>query len=166
LGIALITLRVGGLHHIVGKLSIRATTFLQTSSQLEVYTQSYGPLKLQKSQLWEFRDSHLGVLRQNDIWVLVMWPCIEYTIKGKVVAQVWAVVSLVSSWLIHASRCSNYALTNLLFSLCKFVWVIELLVNLPNPIPELQDALLPPKCCEPRSEPQLLFLSMSSPLGS
>jgi hypothetical protein len=31
-------------------------------------------------------DSHLGVLGQNDIWVLVPWPGIEYTIRGKVVA--------------------------------------------------------------------------------
>jgi hypothetical protein len=30
-------------------------------------------------------------------------------------------------------RCSNYALTNLLFGLCRFVWIIELLVNLPSP---------------------------------
>jgi len=35
--------------------------------------------------LWEFRDSHLGVPRQNDIWVLVLWSGTKYTIKGKVV---------------------------------------------------------------------------------
>ncbi len=33
-------------------------------------------------------------------------------------------------------KCSNYALTNLLFGLCKFVWVIDLLVTLPNPHPK------------------------------
>jgi hypothetical protein len=32
-------------------------------------------------------------------------------------------------------KCSNYALTNLLFGLCKFMWIIELLVILPNPHP-------------------------------
>jgi hypothetical protein len=32
-------------------------------------------------------------------------------------------------------KCSNYALTNLLFGLCRFMWVIELLVNLPSPHP-------------------------------
>jgi hypothetical protein len=42
----------------VGKLSTRATTFLQTSYQSHVYTQSYGPIKLQESQLWEFQESH------------------------------------------------------------------------------------------------------------
>jgi hypothetical protein len=30
-------------------------------------------------------------------------------------------------------KCSNYALTNLLFGLCKFVWVIDLFVTLLSP---------------------------------
>jgi hypothetical protein len=38
--------------------------------------------------------------------------------------------------------------------------MIELLVNLPNYIPKLQHALLPPKCCEPGSAPQLLLLPL------
>jgi len=29
-------------------------------------------------------------------------------------------------------KCSNYALTNLLFGLCKFVWIVDLLVTLLN----------------------------------
>jgi hypothetical protein len=33
--------------------------------------QSYRPPKLRESQLWEFQDFHLGIPRQNDIWVLV-----------------------------------------------------------------------------------------------
>jgi hypothetical protein len=49
-----------------------------------LHVKSWAP-KLGKSQLWEFRNSHLGVPGQNDIWVLVPWPCIKYTIKGKVV---------------------------------------------------------------------------------
>jgi hypothetical protein len=40
-----------------------------------------------ESQSWEFRDSRLGVARQNDIWVMVPWPGIKYTIRGKVVAS-------------------------------------------------------------------------------
>ncbi len=32
-------------------------------------------------------------------------------------------------------KCSNYALTNLLFGLCRFMWEIDLLVNLPSPYP-------------------------------
>jgi len=83
--------------------------------------------KLQESQLWEFLDSHLGVPRQNDIWVLVLWPGIEYTIRGKVVAspksESWWVY--VCSCLIRAPRFSNYTLTNLWFGLCRSVWVID-----------------------------------------
>jgi hypothetical protein len=30
-------------------------------------------------------------------------------------------------------KCSNYAITNLLFGLCRFVSVIDLLITLPNP---------------------------------
>jgi hypothetical protein len=70
LGIDPISLHVGGVQHIIEKLSTRATTLLQTSFQLEVCTQSYGAPKSQESQLWEFRDSHFGVLGQNVIW---MW---------------------------------------------------------------------------------------------
>jgi hypothetical protein len=50
-------------------------------------------------------------------------------------------------------RCSNYTLTNLLFGLCKSVWVSDLFVNLPSPISEFQHAPLPLKCCELRSMP-------------
>jgi hypothetical protein len=84
--------------HNFEKILTRATTFLETSLQSEVYTQSYGPPKLQKSQFWEFRESHLGGPKQNDIWVLALWPSTKNTIRGKVVAspQVWVVVSLVS----------------------------------------------------------------------
>jgi hypothetical protein len=49
--------------------------------------QSYGPPKLQESELCEFQESHLGVSGQNDIWVLVRWPGKKYTIREKVVAS-------------------------------------------------------------------------------
>jgi hypothetical protein len=126
--------------HIVGNLLTRVITLLHTSSQLEVCIQSYGPPKLQVSQLWEFRDSHLGVSGQNDIWVLVPWPSTKYTIKGKVVTSPkfgpwWVLWVYFCPWLIHASKCSNYALTNLLFSLCRSMWVISLLVTHLSPNP-------------------------------
>ncbi len=116
-------------------------------------TQSYGPPKSRECQLWEFRDSHLGISRQNDIWVLVPWPGIEYTIRGKVVVSPksgswWVLWVHVYSWFVRAPKCFNYALTNLLFSLCKSLWIIELLVNFPSPIPELQHGPLPLKCYE------------------
>ncbi len=34
-------------------------------------------------------------------------------------------------------KCSNYALTNLLFGLCTPMWIIDLLVICPNPILKL-----------------------------
>jgi hypothetical protein len=61
--------------------------------------------------------------------------------KGEVVAspksKLWWILRVpICPWLVCASKCSNYALTNLLFGLCKSVWVIGLLVNLPSPHPE------------------------------
>ncbi len=115
--------------------------------------------------------SHLGVPGQNDIWVLVLWLGKKYTVRGKVVispkSRPWWVLWIhVCLWFVRAPQCSNYALINLLFGLCKSVWIIELLVNLPSPISELQHTLLPSKCCEPGSVPQFLFLPLSSPLDS
>jgi len=108
---------------------------------------------------------------QNDIWVLVLRLGTKYTIRGKVVASPkfeswWVLWIYVCPWLVYASKCCNYALTNLLFSLCRSVWVSEVLVKLLNPILELQHAPLPPKCCKLRSAPQLVLLSMFLPLNS
>jgi len=80
----------GGVQHIVVKILTRSTTLLQTSSQSKVYTRSYGPPKLRKlleSQLWQFRDSHLGVSKQNAIWMWASWRGTKDTIRGKVVAS-------------------------------------------------------------------------------
>ncbi len=87
LKITSVSLCSGGMQHNVEKISTKATTLLETSSPSEICTQSYGPAKSRESQLWEFRDLHLGVLGQNVIWVLVLWPGTEYTIRGKVVAS-------------------------------------------------------------------------------
>jgi hypothetical protein len=127
------------LWHIVGNFSTRAITLLQTSFQSEVCTQSYGPPKWGKPQLW---DSHLGVPKQNDISMMVLWPGTKYTIRGKVVASPksrlwWVLCVRVCPWFICAPKCSNCALTNLLFGFCRLVWVIEFLINLPSPILDL-----------------------------
>jgi hypothetical protein len=132
---------------------MRVTNFLQTSSQSKVFTQNHGSpklQKLQKSQLWEFWNSHLGVPRQNDIWVLVSWPGTEYTIRGKVMASpksgLWWVLWVHGcSWLVRAPKCSNYDLTNLYLGLCRSMWVIELLVNLPSPHPRAPTCPSTPK---------------------
>jgi len=90
------------------------------------------------TKLWASKVVRVPILEKNDIWVLVPWPGIEYTIRGKVVAspksRLWWV--LWKSVFTHGSsmhqKCSNYALTNLLFVLCRSMWIIELLVTLPH----------------------------------
>jgi len=86
----------------------RVTTLLQSSSWL-VCRQIYGPPNSWKSQLREFWDSHLGVPRQNAIWMLVPWPTIEYIKKGKMVASPkfgpwWILWAWVCSWLVLAPK--------------------------------------------------------------
>jgi hypothetical protein len=88
---------------------------------------------------------------------------VYYNGEGGGFPQIWAMVSLVSSccpWPIRAPKSCNYTLTNLLFGLYRFVWVIEVLFNLPNPISELEHAPLPPKCFEPRNTPQFRLLPL------
>jgi hypothetical protein len=68
----------------------------------------------------------MKVLKQNDILVQAMWPSTKNIIGGKVVASpkfepcdFSKSVSTCGSF-VH-QMCSNYALTNLLFNLCRFV---------------------------------------------
>ncbi len=85
LGISPIYLHAGGVPHTFEKLSMRATTFLETSPQLEVCIQYYGPLKLQEAQFQEFRDSHLGVgvLRnEENVYNVFLMTCNKLT-KGE-----------------------------------------------------------------------------------
>jgi hypothetical protein len=62
-------------------------------------------------------------------------------------------------------KCSNYALTNLLCGLCKFVWIIDSLVICPSPHPR---TLAPstPKVLRATKHTQLLILSLFSTLDS
>jgi uncharacterized membrane protein len=72
---------------------------------------------------------------------------IYYKGEGDGFPQVRTVVSFVSLCLPVVcpctKKCSNSALTNLLFSLCKSVWIIELLVVRFSPIMDLQHGPLP-----------------------
>jgi hypothetical protein len=161
-------MRAGVVPHTVGKLLTRTTTLLENSSQLEVFTQNYGPQSCGSPNFgnfgtptWEYRDK----------MTFGCWFCgqTKYTIRGKVVASPksepwWILWVRGYPWHVRAPKCSNYALTNLLLSLCKSMWVIILVVNLPSPILKLQHAPLPLKCCEPKSAPQLFLLPLSSTL--
>jgi hypothetical protein len=134
---------------------------------LEVYTQKYGPPKLREFLFKEFRDSNLGIPRQNDIWLLALWPCTKNIIKGKVVAsfksELWWVLWVhVYLWFIHAPKVSNYALTNLLFGLCRSMWIIESPVILSSPYPRALTCpspieVLQARECTPIPYPSIVF---------
>jgi hypothetical protein len=127
---------------IVEKLSTRAKNFLYASYQSEVYKEIYGPLKSQESQVREFRDSHLGVSKQNAIWMWASWIGTKYTIRGKVVAspksRLW--------WVLWIRVCLWFILTPKVLKLCTnqlVVWFVQICVSnwclslFLIPIPEL-----------------------------
>jgi len=76
-----------GRRHTIGKLSRRATSLLQTSSQSEVWAGSYELSKSRESKPGQFRDSSLGVPGIKVIWMRVPRSNAENTIWGKVVAS-------------------------------------------------------------------------------
>jgi hypothetical protein len=85
------------------------------------------PAKLRESQFWEFRDSHLGILGQNVIWMLVQWPVIEYTIRGKVVVSPksglwWVLWVRVCPWLVLAPKMFQLCTNQLVFWFCASPW--------------------------------------------
>jgi hypothetical protein len=103
--------------HIVGKLSTRATTLLQTTSRSKVCSQSYGAPKSRETPLSQFRDSHSGVPgEKNDLDVGFVANHRVYYKGGRWwLPQVRAVVSLVCPcclWLVLAPRvlqlCTNH----------------------------------------------------------
>jgi hypothetical protein len=70
--------------------------------------------------------------------VLALWPNTKNIIKGRVVASPSPGRDEFSEFVFTCGlsmhqRCSSYALTNLLFGLCRSVWVIDLLVHLLSP---------------------------------
>jgi len=82
---------------------------LYTSSQSEVYTQSYGPPKSEEFQLWEFQNSPLESFETK--WHLgaglVARHKIYYKGEGGDFPQVWAVVSFVSLCLHVTCPCTK-----------------------------------------------------------
>ncbi len=84
---------------------------------------------------WESREKcHLGVVSMSNHRKY-------YKGEGGGFPQVWAMVSLVNPYMFKApkvlQKCSNYILTNLLFGLCKSIWIIESLVTHLNPHPKV-----------------------------
>jgi hypothetical protein len=63
------------------------------------------------------RHFNLGVLGQNDIWVLALWPGTENTIRGKVMVSPKSSRGEFCEFVIALDlsmhqKCFNYALTN------------------------------------------------------
>jgi hypothetical protein len=108
---------------------------------LKVCTRNYGPPKLRKSNFENFGIPNLWVSGQNDIWVQAPWLGTKNIIRGKVVAFTLSLNrgEFCESMFVRGSsvhrKCSKYALTNLLFGLYRFVWIIDLLVTHLNPYP-------------------------------
>ncbi len=108
---------------------------------------------------------------QNDIWVDALWLGTKNTIKGKVMAS----PSLghdesCKSMYAHGSsmhqKCSNHALTNLLFSLCRFVWIIDPLVTRPSPHLRAPTRPSTPKVLWTREHNPTLYFFVISTLDS
>jgi len=86
--------------------------------QSEVFTQNYKAPKSQKSQVWEFRNSHLGVPRQNAIWMWASWRGTKHNIRGKVVASPkfgrwWVLWVWVCPWLVIARKVFQLCINHL-----------------------------------------------------
>ncbi len=126
--------------HIFRKLLMKGTKFLYTLLQAEVYKKCNKRPKWWESQFQEFRDSQLGSPKKNDIWVQPLWLVIENIIRGKVVASPSSnhdesYKSVYTCGLSVHQKCSNYTLTNLLFDLCRSIWIIDPFVIHPSPYP-------------------------------
>ncbi len=101
-------LAADNVRHIVGKVSTRPTTLLQTAPQSKVSSQSYGASKSRESRWAGFRDSSAGVPGlPGEKSHLDVGPVeshrVYYKGEGGGFPQVWAVVSLVCPccpWLI------------------------------------------------------------------
>ncbi len=122
---------------------------------------SYGFPKSWESRFWDFGIPNLGVPGQNDIWMQALWLGIDNTIRGRW----WLPLSSsggksCESMFVHGlsmhQKCSNHALTNLLFGLCRSVWIIDLLVIHLNPHLGVQHAPLPQSTTSWESYPNSL----------
>jgi len=116
-----------------------------------------------------FETPNLGVLGQNDIWMWPPWLITDNSIRGKVVPSpslsrdescefVYA-----CGLFVHKKR-SIYALTNLFFGSCRFVWTIDMLIIHRSPHLETPACpSMPPSVANEGMCPKFL-ISLFSPL--
>jgi hypothetical protein len=105
-------------------------------------------------------------------WHLGVGPVasIENIIRGKMVASPkfrpwWVLWICVCLWFIHAPKCSDYALTNLLFGLYRSVWIIDFFVHLPSPHHGALACTSTPKVLQAREHAPIFFLSVVITFG-
>jgi hypothetical protein len=135
---------------------MRAKNLLQTSLQLEVCIKSYGPPKLQESQFREFWDSQLE--SPGTKWHLGVGPMAMHIKYYKGEGGGFppspncgeSCEFVFTRGLSVHQKCYNYAQINLLFGLCWFMWIIDPLVTLPNPHPEVPTCPFTPKVLQAR----------------
>jgi len=60
-------------------------------------------------------------------------------------------------------KCFNHALTNMLFGLCKLMWIIDPFVIRPNPHTKVLARPFTPKVLRTKDMPQLFILLLFSP---
>jgi len=124
--------------------------------------QSHGSPNFENFEIPKF-----GISGQNDIWMWAPWPGTKNIIRGRW----WLPPSLghgefceyvFACGLYVHQKCPNYALTNLLFGLCKLVWIIDPLVIRLSPHPEAITRLSTPEMlrtreCTPIYYPSIIF---------
>jgi hypothetical protein len=126
--------------HIFEKLSIRTTTLFFTSPHFA--SQEVTILQSDTSPNFEiFGTPNVGVFRKTTFGCSPQLLITKNNIRGKVVVSPksrpwWVLWVRECLWRFVHQKCFNYALTNLLFGLCKSVWKIDLLIIHPNPHPE------------------------------
>jgi hypothetical protein len=114
----------------LGKLSMRATTLLQTASPSKVCLQSYGAPKSWESQLARFRDSHLRAPGEKSHLDVGSMASHRVYYKGGRwwLPQVRAMVSLVCLcclWLVLTPKVFQLCTNHFACVVCRHVWVSE-----------------------------------------
>jgi hypothetical protein len=131
------------------------------------YTSIRGLLaKLWESRLARFRDSHAGVPGEKSHLDVgrVERSKLYYKGEGGGFPQVRAVVSLLCqccSWLILAPKVFQLCASNLVWVVCRPVWVSEVCQLFLVPSRRSNTPLYPSKCCELGTVPWLLSLPLS-----
>jgi hypothetical protein len=128
--------------YIIGKLLKRRCLKWVHMNHLDTWVTNYGQKKGWQSQLWEFWNSHLGILGKNVICMWVSWKGTKYTIRGKVMAS----PKFGPWWILCVQGCPWFVLRPKVLQLCTnqlVVWFVQicesdwLLVIIPSPIPKL-----------------------------